>query len=167
MGTGPAGARGDSRALQGWLPAQQINADNAVRWSCRGPTAILDQLRANAANGAKPMGVPEVAALADAVVHALDIRRPLNKPRPIPQGAFGPTADSFAGLRWPLSISVGGNARKRIDGLRLVADDLDWSHGHGPEVRGSAEALMLVLTGRPVGPDELTGAGAAQLYARL
>jgi len=48
-----------------------------------------------------------------------------------------------------------------------VADDLDWPHGHGPEVRGAAEALMLVLTRRPVGPDELTGAGVAQLYARL
>lgn len=51
-------------------------ADSAVRWSRRGPAAILDQLRANAASGAKPLGVPEAAALADAVVHALDIRRP-------------------------------------------------------------------------------------------
>jgi len=86
-----------------------------VRWSSRGPAAILDQLRTNAANGAKPIGVPEAAALVDAVVHALDIRRPLNKPRPIPQGAFGPTADFLAGMRWPLAISVGGTARKRID----------------------------------------------------
>jgi len=52
------------------LRRNKINADNAVRWYCRGPTAILDQLHANAANGAKPMDVPEVAALADAVVHA-------------------------------------------------------------------------------------------------
>ncbi len=110
-----------------------------MRWSRRGPAAILDQLRANAATGAKPMGVPEVAALADAVVHALDIRRPLTKPRPIPQEAFVVTAGFFAAVRWPLSIPVGGNVRKRIDGVQLVADDLDWSHGQGSEVRGSGE----------------------------
>lgn len=142
-------------------------ADSAVRWSRRGPAAILDQLRSNAATDAKPIGVPAGAALTDAVVHALDIRRPLSRPRPIPPAAFRPTADFCAGVRWPLSIPVGGSARKRIAGLRVVADDLVWSHGQGPEVRGSREALMLMLTGRPIGPDELTGPGAAPLYARL
>ena len=141
-------------------------ADTAVGWSRRGPTAILDQLRVNASNGAKPMGMPQVAALTDAVVHALDIRRPLHKPRPIPRAAFVPVADFNVGLRWPLSIPIGGGARSRIAGLRLVAEDLDWSHGRGPEVRGSAEALILLVTGRPVGSHELTGPGAAQLYAR-
>lgn len=142
-------------------------ADSAVRWSRRGPAAILDQLRSNAATDAKPIGVPARAVLTDAVVHALDIRRPLGRPRPIPPAAFRPTADFNAGMRWPLSIPVGGSTHKRIAGVRLVADDLDWSHGQGPEVRGSAEALMLLLTGRPIGPDELTGPGAARLYARL
>lgn len=155
------------RLIRGGFRLNKINADAAVNWSRRGPAAILDQLHANAAAGAKPPGVPEGAALADAVVHALDIRRPLNKARPIPQEAFGRTADFCARLRWPLSILARGNARKRIDGLHLVAEDLIWSHGKGPEVRGSAEALVLVLTGRPVGPNELTGPGAAQLYARL
>ena len=60
-----------------------------------------------------------------------------------------------------------GNTRKRIAGLRLVAQDVEWAHGHGPDVCGSGEAVMLVLTGRPVGPGELTGPGAAELYARL
>src|SRR5690349_16029544 len=59
-------------------------ADSAVRWARRGTDAILEQLRVNAERGAKPMGVPEVAALADAVVHMLDIRRPLSRPRAIP-----------------------------------------------------------------------------------
>lgn len=144
-----------------------MNAHSAVRWSGRGTVAILDQLRANAASGAKPIGVPVEATLADTVIHALDVRRPLNRPRPIPPDAFATVADFQVGLRWPLSMSIGGSARKRIEGLHLVAEDLDWSHGEGPEVRGSAEALMLVLTGRPVGPGELTGPGAAQLHARL
>ena len=62
---------------------------------------------------------------------------------------------------------VGGSVRRRIDGLRLVADDVDWSHGHGLEVRASTQALVLMLTGRPVGATELTGPGAPSLYARL
>jgi hypothetical protein len=62
---------------------------------------------------------------------------------------------------------VGGSVRRRISGLRLVTDDRSWSWGDGPEAQGSRAALLLVLTGRPVGQDELTGAGAATLQARL
>ena len=144
-------------------------ADSAVRWSGRGTAAILDQLRTNAADGAKPFGMPEESALADAVAHALDIRRPLDRPRPIPQEAFAHAAHFFVGpsSRWPLSVVVGGGARERIDGLHLGADDLDWSYGQGQEVHGSAEALMLLLTGRVVEPDEFSGPGSAQLRARL
>ena len=144
-------------------------ADSAVRWSARGRSAILDQLRSNLADDAKQFALPPVAALADAVVHPLDIRRPLDRPRPIPRAAFTATADFFTGAssRWPMSIPVGGSASRRIAGLRLVADDLDWSRGQGPEVHGAAEALMLVLTGRPVEPTEPTGPGAPELYSRL
>ena len=113
------------------------------------------------------MGMPEIAALADAVVHAIDIRRPLGRQTRVTPGAFAPTADFFAEVRWPLTIPVGGSARQRIEGVRLVADDVDWSHGQGPEVHGSADSLLLLLTGRTVGPGELTGPGAEKLYARL
>jgi hypothetical protein len=108
-----------------------------------------------------------VAALSDAVLHALDIRRPLGRNRVVPADVFVATAEFHAGLRWPLTASVGGDVRRRITGLRLVADDADWSHGQGPEVHGSAEALLLMLTGRPVGRDELTGPGAPTLCGRL
>ncbi len=145
----------------------KFNADSARRWSNRGTAAILDQLHANAAKDAKPLGVPRDAALVDAVVHALDIRRPLGSSRAIPGAAFRPAADFCADTGWPATVMVGGSVRKRISGLRLVADGLDWSWGQGPETTGSGEALILVLTGRPVGPDELDGPGAATLYARL
>jgi hypothetical protein len=54
-----------------------------------------------------------------------------------------------------------------LRGLRLVAEDLEWTHGEGPAVHGTAEALLLVITGRPVGREELTGPGAPALYERL
>jgi uncharacterized protein (TIGR03083 family) len=144
-----------------------MNADLAVRWSQRGTAAILQQLRRNAAEGARPVGVPDAAVIADAVIHGLDIRRPLGRSRPIPNAAFVTLAEFFLDLRWPLSVSVGGSARKRVHGLRLVASDADWSHGTGPEVRTSSEALLLVLSGRPVDAAELSGTGAVELSHRL
>jgi hypothetical protein len=54
-----------------------------------------------------------------------------------------------------------------IAGLHLAPDDLDWVWGEGPEVRGTAEAVMMALGGRTAVLDELTGAGVAPLRARL
>jgi hypothetical protein len=48
-------------------------------------------------------------------------------------------------------------------GVRLVATDLDWSHGNGPEVRGSGEALLMAMAGRPAALDDLDGPGKAKL----
>ena len=141
--------------------------DMALRDAERGVPAILDQLRRNAETGAKPMGMPQPAALSDPVVHQLDIRVPLGKPRQVPVESFRRTADFFARTGFPGSLVVGGNVRKRVAGLRLVADDVDWSHGDGPEVHGKAESLLLMLAGRPIGADELTGPGARELYSRL
>ena len=51
-------------------------------------------------------------------------------------------------------------------GLRFVATDADWSVGEGDEVRGPLMAIVLMLTGRPVGADALDGPGAARLGRR-
>jgi len=138
-------------------------ADSAVRWSPRGRPAILEQLRSNAATGVRPFGMPPEAALADAIIHGLDIRRPLGLTHPVPEDAFRVVADWCAGLGWPAGIPVGGSVKRRIAGLRLVATDADWSHGRGDEVRGGREALLLALHGRPVRPGELTGPGASRV----
>jgi hypothetical protein len=58
-------------------------------------------------------------------------------------------------------------SKKRAAGLHLVATDVDWSHGDGPEVRGPGEAILLALTGRTVVLDELTGEGVATLRSRM
>jgi len=138
-------------------------ADSAVRWSSRGRPAILEQLRSNAATGVRPTGMPPAAALSDALVHGLDIRRPLGRTRPVPEDGFRLVADWCAGLGWPMGGPLGGSVRRRLRGLRLVAVDTGWSHGRGDEVRGGREALPLALHGRPVRPGELTGPGASRL----
>jgi len=146
----------------------KANADIACRFSRRGTEAILEQLRINAANNAKPPGVPATAPLADCLVHALDIRRPLGKAgTPQSAEAFAAVADWTATLRWPGTMMIGGSARDRVAGVKLVADDVEWSHGSGPEAHGSAETMLLLLHGRGIGPRELTGHGAETIYARL
>lgn len=45
----------------------------------------------------------------------------------------------------------------RARGVRLVTTDLDWSHGNGPEVRGSGGALLMTMAGRWDSLPELTG----------
>lgn len=142
-------------------------ARSAVEWSARGREAILDQLRDNARTGARPIGMPPVAALADAVVHGLDVRRPLGLPGQVPSESLAPLADFALGTPWPLTAVVGGSARRRVANVRLVAADTDWAHGEGPEVRGSAEELLLLLYGRHVPRGAIVGDGVPLLASRL
>lgn len=144
----------------------RLVSETAVRWSARGPAAILDQLRRDLDTDAKPLGMPWDAALVDAVVHGLDVRRPLGASRTLPPETFRRVADFSAGARWPSSMLLGGAAR-RVAGVRLVAEGQDWSTGTGPDVRASADATLLLLTGRPVDPEELSGPGRPVLVARL
>lgn len=105
-------------------------------------------------------GFGGMIALVDGTVHHQDIRRALGHPRTVP-------VDRLERIL-PL---VPGNPRlgagRRIKGLRLVATDVAWEHGGGPEVSGTGEALLMAITGRPEALGELTGAGRATLAGRL
>ena len=161
-----AGAGAVAMVRHGFSMNRMI-ARSAVAWSSRGREAILDQLRDNARTGARPIGMPLVAALADAVVHGLDVRRPLGLPGQVPTASLAPLAAFSLGTPWPMNAVVGGSAKRRVAGVRLVATDADGDHGDGPEARGTAEALVLLLHGRSPRPDELTGPGADVLRPRL
>ena len=87
--------------------------------------------------------------------------------RPIPAAVLAPVADFSLRAPWPVSTLVGGSARRRLQGVRLVASDVDWSYGDGPEVHAPAEAIALLLHGRSPRADELSGPGSALLLARL
>ena len=77
--------------------------------------------------------------LVDHVVHHQDMRRPLGLPRQIPDDRL------LAALG--VAPSIGGfvGAKKRAAGLRLVASHVEWSHGEGPEIPGTGEAILLAL----------------------
>ncbi|WP_239001841.1 MULTISPECIES: maleylpyruvate isomerase family mycothiol-dependent enzyme [unclassified Mycobacteroides] len=95
----------------------------------------------------------------DAMVHHQDIRRPLGRPRTIPEQRL-----VFA-LDHP---DFGAHPKRYTKGLRFVATDVPgWAKGTGPEVRGTGEALVLAMAGRPVVLGELDGDGVPTLADRM
>ena len=56
---------------------------------------------------------------------------------------------------------------RQVEGYRLAATDADWTRGEGPEVAGPISAILLLLTGRTVALEQLTGAGADALRAAV
>lgn len=99
-------------------------------------------------------------ALTDGMIHQQDIRRALRMPRRI----------AAERLRPALDVALGAPtlpAKRHARGLTLMADDLDWRHGSGPEVRGPGEALLMAAAGRAAALDELAGEGLPALRSRV
>ncbi|MGV0794615.1 maleylpyruvate isomerase family mycothiol-dependent enzyme [Mycolicibacterium sp. XJ1819] len=99
-------------------------------------------------------------ALTDGMIHQQDIRRPLGIPRAI---AAEPLRIALEFTRYAPRLL--GAMRTR--GVRMVATDLDWSHGKGAEVRGSGEAVLMAMAGRAAALDDLDGPGKAKLAQHL
>jgi uncharacterized protein (TIGR03083 family) len=137
-------------AIRAAFRTNRMIADAALRWTARGRPAILDQLRHNADHGAKPLGMPQVAALTDAVVHGLDVRVPLGLPHNVEPETFVLIADWTISSRWPVTVAIGGSVRRRLPGVRLIATNADWAWGNGVERRGRTDEILLWLTGRDV-----------------
>jgi len=149
------------------LRANRTSARLAREWSQRGPEAIVAQLRDVDSGRHLTPGTRPGDVLADTITHHLDVRVPLGRERPAPVDATGRALTAYTRMGFPLNLAFGRNPKATAKGLHLVADDIGWSHGEGPPVHGSSSALIRTLTGRTVGPDELTGEGAGELYARL
>ena len=98
--------------------------------------------------------------LGEMVVHGADIRRPLGITHDYSPGAVRRVIDFYKGT----NILIG--AKNRIAGLALHATDEDWSHGDGQPVEGPLLSLLLAITGRRAGCDDLTGPGVETLCGR-
>ena len=93
--------------------------------------------------------------LVEAFVHGEDIRRPLKIRRNYPP------VHVAAALAYQVKTSVKiGGGKEPAQGWHLIATDAPFEHGAGPKVHGPALALLLAVSGRPAGADELTGPGA-------
>ena len=136
-------------------------ARDAKEFGARPPDVIVKELRAHIDDRTLPPGVKPPNMLGDTIVHQQDCRRPLGMLRQVPPERLRVALDAMKGVQ-----PVLGN-RKRIAGLELVATDMDWTCGDGPEVRGTGEALLMMMNGRSAAIDDLTGEGVDTLRSRV
>jgi uncharacterized protein (TIGR03083 family) len=102
--------------------------------------------------------------LSELIIHQQDVRRPLAIHRQIAAAPLATVLDF--GITRVGSASVAG-ARRRAKALRLVATDIGWSAGSGPEVLGPGEAIFMALNGRGDAIADLTGEGTRLLAGRV
>jgi uncharacterized protein (TIGR03083 family) len=148
------------RFLKGRLNTDRINAIGVADYADRSPEQITALIRAHAEPRGLTGGFGGRIALTDGMIHQQDIRRSIGLPRSIDPDRLC-TALDFA--RFAPTIRGAWRAR----GVRLVATDLDWSLGKGDEVRGTGEALLMVMAGRRAALDDLDGPGKAKLAQHI
>ena len=102
-----------------------------------------------------------VFALSEFVIHAQDIRRPLAITDKPSINQLRIVADVFA--RPPRTNPFTGVFMTKLPKTRFEATDADWSFGEGSVVRGSLEAIVMVLAGRGQALTGLSGEGVDRL----
>jgi uncharacterized protein (TIGR03083 family) len=146
------------RFAKGWIVrANQVGVDEFASLS---PEQLLRFLRDHLQPRGLTAGFGGMIALVDGTIHHQDIRRSLGRPRDIP-------ADRLMRVLGLVPGNPRLGAGRRIRGLRLRANDTDWTHGRGPEVTGPGEALLMAMSGRHAAVADLTGPGLDTLAARL
>lgn len=119
---------------------------------------VAADLRRNATKESALPGFPAEMTLSDITIHRQDIRRPLGLGVDLDDGV----AEAVLGFMTTHKQAKNLFDTSLLDGLRLVATDLDWSYGSGQTIEGTAEALIMGLAGRAV-TEDLTGDGVARL----
>jgi uncharacterized protein (TIGR03083 family) len=112
---------------------------------------LVASLRSRTMQSWTPPGGGYHGALNHVVIHGLDVTVPLGVSRRSPDETIRVVLDDLT--------AGGGHAHFGIDidGRRLQASDLGWSHGSGPVLRGAAGDLALALCGRAVPAGRLEG----------
>jgi uncharacterized protein (TIGR03083 family) len=146
-----AAAGGDFTAMSDAVAAE----DGAL------PTSILLQdLRSEVLHAWEPPGGGAQGALTHCVIHGLDITEGAALPRRVPQARIARVLGGAADV--DLAQVFGTD----LGAVELRADDLDWSYGTGELVTGPAQVLALVLCGRAVPADRLSGPAAGRFTQR-
>lgn len=122
---------------------------------------ILEHFRGEIGSRKLPATVSARQFLVDCVTHSLDICWPLGIELNVAPRQMSEVLDKAVSLGDPFLC------RERAEGLRLVAPEIEWSHGAGPEVRGPAEAILLAIAGREAGLEHTEGDGIEVLRSRL
>jgi uncharacterized protein (TIGR03083 family) len=106
--------------------------------------------------------IPVQQSFIDHLIHNQDIRRPTDTPRTVPTERLVRALDVVPSVATPFFAP-----KKHVAGLRLVATDVEWSHGDGPAVEGPGEAILMAAAGRTAALDDLKGDGVDTLRSRI
>lgn len=136
FGAGMAAAGGDFTAFSDGV---------AERDGSLPASDLLSQLRSDALHAWAPPG-GAAGALSHAVIHSLDITLPLGRPTVAPEEAVTMVLDQLA---------PSGIFGLDLTGVRLEAQDSDWSWGEGDALRADGGELVALLSGRTL-PDGRT-----------
>ncbi|WP_238155601.1 maleylpyruvate isomerase family mycothiol-dependent enzyme [Kribbella soli] len=119
---------------------------------------LVECLRQNINHPWKPPGGGFEGALSHDVIHGLDVTIALGIDRPVPPerlrivfGAMRPRHAKYFGVD--------------LAGVQLQATDLTWTYGTGTPLTGMAQDLLLVLSGRSLPPNHLSGRDADRFTA--
>jgi uncharacterized protein (TIGR03083 family) len=148
------------RMAKGLVTRGGANAVGVAEYADVPPGELVALVRRFAEPQGITAGFGGKIALTDGMIHQQDVRRPLGIPRTIDPDR----------LRVALQFSLYAPrllGARRVRGLRLVATDMDWSHGKGLKVRGSGEALLMAMAGRRDALKDLDGPGKDVLARRL
>jgi uncharacterized protein (TIGR03083 family) len=115
------------------------------------PAELVAVLRANADTEWIPPGGVLASALSHDVIHGLDMTWLLDIRYAIDDRALVSVLESITSPGDQTLFGV------PIDGSRFTATDVDWSHGTGAEVSGSARDLVMLLSGRTVPGERFDG----------
>ena len=119
---------------------------------------LLARYRERYTNQLSPPMLPLNASYGDAMLHNLDVRIPLGMPADRPPDRWAPVLDILVRPRATAAFLPRGRPK-----LRWVGTDHDWSHGEGPEVRGTMADLALAASARGARVDHLEGDGQPAL----
>jgi uncharacterized protein (TIGR03083 family) len=118
---------------------------------------LADRLRTAADERLRAGGSSKAFGMGDVLVHSADAFRPVG----LPVDASPEVAASVLDAYWGKARMVVHAAPHR--GRRLLATDLDWVRGNGPDVRGRAIDLVLLVANRRQVLSCLEGPGLAGL----
>jgi uncharacterized protein (TIGR03083 family) len=124
---------------------------------------IVAAIRATIGSRRHNVGVTHLETLTDILVHSQDIAIPLGRRLAVAPAAAATATERNLSMRVPPPLP----SARIMAGYRLTATDTTWAAGDGAEVSGPMAALLLVCCGRLAALPQLSGAGVAELTARL
>ena len=148
------------RMAKGLVTRGGANTVGVAEYAAKSPEELTALMRQYAVPRGLTAGFGGRIALTDGMIHQQDIRRPLGIPRTIPAEPLRIALDFTT---WAPRLLGAWQTR----GVRLIATDVDWTHGKGPEVRGSGEALLMAMAGRADALKDLDGPGKFKLAQRI